>query len=206
VQVHQRQHLGHLGALAAPGRHDGRAEAATLARPRVDPAIVDPVRLDLDPARGGGDGAGLGVAVAHDQAMALVVELAGQRFDVAGYLRFEACGEHPSGTLPDDLVQPGAHVRVGVVIGDYCQCGRRSGHPEPAGPGGRVQGVVHGDGSARPRRYWAAVVPKSGGHAGPSASVPEHERECPIRSRVSHLPGVLGQSLAEGAVGVRGRP
>lgn len=122
VEVHERQHLGHLGTLAAPRRDDGRAEPAALAGARVDPAIVDPWHLDLDGPGGGGDGAGLGMPVAHDQSVAVLVELADQGLDVAGGLGFDGGGQHPPGALPDDLIQRGSGiVRSGAVFGDYCQ-------------------------------------------------------------------------------------
>jgi hypothetical protein len=87
----------------------------------VDPAVVDPWCLDLDGAGRGGDGAGLGMAVAHHEAVTRLVQLAGQRLHVAGGLGFDGGGQHPPGTLPNDLIQPGGHLRQGVVIGDYCQ-------------------------------------------------------------------------------------
>jgi hypothetical protein len=122
VQVHQRQHLGHLRALATPRRHDGRAEPAPLAGLGVDPAVVDSGRLDFDLASGGDDGAGLGVAIANDQAVAVLVELPGQGLDVAGGLHLDCGDQHPPGALADDLVQSrGGFFRSGVVIGDYCQ-------------------------------------------------------------------------------------
>jgi hypothetical protein len=122
VQVHERKDLGDLGALAAPRRHDGRAEAASLAGLGVDSAVVDPRRLDLDAASRGGDGAWLGVAVSHDQAVTVLVELAGECIDVAGDLSFQGGEEHPPGSFPDDLIERGGGlVRSSVVVGDYCQ-------------------------------------------------------------------------------------
>jgi hypothetical protein len=51
VQVQQRQDLGDLGAAAAPGRQDHRAEPDPLASHRVDPAIVHPhARTGIAPA------------------------------------------------------------------------------------------------------------------------------------------------------------
>ena len=56
-----------LGLLRHHGGTMAERNRQSLAGVGVDPAVVDPRRLDLDPARGGGDGAGLGVAVAHHQ-------------------------------------------------------------------------------------------------------------------------------------------
>ena len=67
----------------------------------VDPAVVNPRRLDLDGAGRGGDGAGLGMAVAHDQPVPRLVELAGQRLDVSGRLGLDSGGQHPARSLTD---------------------------------------------------------------------------------------------------------
>ena len=61
--------------------HGGRIELRNRHRSPVvvDPLVVDPRRGHLDPARRRGDRARLGVAVAHHQPPAPLVELAGQR-------------------------------------------------------------------------------------------------------------------------------
>ena len=75
VQVQQRQHLSHLGALAAPRRQDHRAEPDPLAGHRVDPAVVHPRRAHRDRPGRGGHLALACVAVAHHQPPATLVPL-----------------------------------------------------------------------------------------------------------------------------------
>lgn len=59
------------------------------------------------------------MTVAHDEAVTVLVDLAGERVDVAGDLGFEGGDEHPPGAFPDDLIERrGGIVRSGVVIGD----------------------------------------------------------------------------------------
>ncbi len=88
VQVHQRQHLGHLGRLAGPRRQDRAAEAHLLAGLLVDPAVVDPRRPDLDRPGAGDQRPRLGVSVAHNQAMPVFVDLVRHARDVAVDLGF----------------------------------------------------------------------------------------------------------------------
>jgi hypothetical protein len=62
------------------------------------------------------------VAVAHDQAVAVLVELPSQGLDVPGRLHLDCGDQHPPGAVANDLVQPGSGIlRSGVIIGDYCQ-------------------------------------------------------------------------------------
>jgi hypothetical protein len=123
--------------------------------------------LDFDPAGGCGDGARLGVAVAHEQAVTVLVELAGQGLDVAGNLGFQGGDQHPPGSLPDDLVQPGSgFFRSGVVIGDYCQ--HRRSFP-PASHRRRVSRLVNEEGTPRPRTGGRST---GSGHNSASATAP----------------------------------
>lgn len=104
MQVQQRQYLGDLRGLAAPCRQNHRREPLPLAGGRVDASVVDPRRADLDRAGGGQDLACLGVAVAHDQPPAAVVELIGVPGNVGGDLGLQRRGEHPPRTVVDDLI------------------------------------------------------------------------------------------------------
>jgi hypothetical protein len=132
VQVHQRQDLGHLGALAGPRRQDRRPEPAPLPG-LVHALVVHPGSRHVDPTGGGGDGSRLSMAVAHHQSPAPFVSLVGQPSDVGVHLGLEGGGEHPPGTVEDDLVERRAHLRPGVVIGHYSQHRRPflTGAPTP---------------------------------------------------------------------------
>jgi hypothetical protein len=85
----------------------------------VHPLVVHPRSLDLDGSCGGRDGAGLGVAVAHHQATAVVVTLIGKAGEVGIHLRLQRHGQHPSGSFPDDLIE--AEIRPRVVVKQYSQ-------------------------------------------------------------------------------------
>jgi hypothetical protein len=99
VQVQQRQHLGHLGALAAPGRQDHRAKADPLAGDQVGAAVVHPWRAHLHPTSGGQHLALAGVAVADHQPPAMLVPLGGVRGQVGVDLGLQRGGQHPTGAL-----------------------------------------------------------------------------------------------------------
>jgi hypothetical protein len=133
VQVHERQHLRDLRRLASPGRQDRRAEPASLTG-LIDALVVDPRRLHFDAARGRGDRAGLGVAVADHQAPASLVQLTRQTGDVVVGLDLERGSQHPPGALQNDLIQRRPHLHAGVVIGHYSQHRRSflAGAPTPA--------------------------------------------------------------------------
>jgi hypothetical protein len=104
VQVQQRQHLSDLRGLPCPGRQDRRGEPAALAGVRVDPAVIDPRRHHLHRAGRGEDLTWLVAAVAHHQPPALLVPLAAELGDIGVHLRLQGFGQHPPGTLPNDLV------------------------------------------------------------------------------------------------------
>jgi hypothetical protein len=44
------------------------------------------------------------IAVAHDQAAAVLIPLGGMRRDVGVHLRLQRLGQHPPGALPHDLI------------------------------------------------------------------------------------------------------
>jgi hypothetical protein len=124
MQVQQRQHLGHLRALAAPRRQDNRPKARPLARHRVDPAVIDPGRAYLDRAGRGQDLALAGVTVAHHQPPAMLVPLGRMRGQVGVDLGLQGGGQHPSGAFSGQLVQIGVQRGTRGLVGDYTQhCG-----------------------------------------------------------------------------------
>lgn len=76
--------------------------------------------LYLDVAGTGGDGVGLKVAVANDQAPALLVEVLDQPGDVGVDLRLEGCGQHTLGSV-SDLIERRAHPRAALFVSHYSQ-------------------------------------------------------------------------------------
>ena len=135
MQVQQRQHLGDLGALTAPRRQDHRAEPDPLARHRIDPAVVDPRRLDRDRPGRGQDLALAGVPVAHHQPPTLLVPLGRSGGQVGVDLGLQRGGQHPPGALAGQLVQVGVQLGTRAVVGYYTQhCGVTllAGAPTPA--------------------------------------------------------------------------
>ena len=188
MQVQQRQHFGDLRGLAAPGRQDDRRELASLAGELVDALVVDSRRVDLDHARGGEHLARNGVAVAHHQAMAVLVALVGVRVNVRGDLGLQRCGEHPPRAVSHDVVeQRHALRRVSwrdLGVGNYREHGRtlptrvgarasldswtwtrREGIPPDAHP--QVSSIAR-----RPRRHSPAACCSSWSHL----SDPRHPR------------------------------
>jgi hypothetical protein len=121
MQVHERQYLGHLRTLAAPRRDDRAAEPAALAGVEVGPLVVDPRRLDLDGPGGGRDGAGLGMSVAHDQAVPRLVALVGVRLDVGLHLGLEGGQKHAPGALAHNLVQRRNEVFLRLLVAHYSE-------------------------------------------------------------------------------------
>jgi len=118
MQVQQRQYLGDLRGLAAPGGQDRRAEPLTFAGVGVGAAVVDPWCGHLDRAGAGEDFARLVAAVTHDQAVAVLVELGGEPRDVGVDLGLQGFGEHPPGAIADNLVdQRRRAIRRAGVIG-----------------------------------------------------------------------------------------
>jgi hypothetical protein len=116
MQVQQRQHLGHLGALAAPGRQDHRAEADPFAGDQIGAAVIHPRRPHRDRPRGGQHLALAGMAVADHQPPATLVPLGGVGGEVVVDLGLQGGGQHPPGTLAHQLIQVQAQpvMRPGV--------------------------------------------------------------------------------------------
>jgi hypothetical protein len=117
VQVEQRQHLGDLRGLAAPGRQDRRGEPAAFARLRVGAAVVDPRRDHLDRAGRGQHLAGLVDAVAHHQPAPVLIAFVVELGDVGVDLGLQRFGQHPTGALADDLVDQRHPIGAAGVIG-----------------------------------------------------------------------------------------
>ena len=135
VQVQQRQHLGHLGALAAPRRQDHRPEPRPLAGHRIDAAVIHPRRADPDRPGHGQDLALAGVAIADHQPAATLVPLGGMRGQVGVDLGLQGGGEHPPGALAGQLVQVGVQLGTHRLVSNYTQhCGVTllAGAPTPA--------------------------------------------------------------------------
>jgi hypothetical protein len=112
VQVQQRQHLSHLGTLAAPGRQDHRPEPDPLASLWVDPAVVHPRRPHRDRTRGSGDLALAGVAITHHQPPAILVTLGGVGDEIVIDLGLQGSREHPPGALASQPIQ--VHPQFGL--------------------------------------------------------------------------------------------
>jgi hypothetical protein len=121
MQVQQRQHLGHLGALAAPGRQDHRAEADPFAGDQIGAAVIHPRRRHRDRPRGGQHLALAGIAVADHQPPATLVPLGGVGGEVVVDLGLQGGGQHPPGTLAYQLLQVQAQLVMGLGVGGYTQ-------------------------------------------------------------------------------------
>jgi hypothetical protein len=118
VQAQQRQYLGDLRGLTAPGRQDRRGEPRPLAGVRVDAPVVDPRGDHLDRPGRGEYLAGLVAAVAHHEPTTAGVAFVAELGDVGIHLGLQGLGQHPSGTLPDDLIdQRRRAVPAAGVIG-----------------------------------------------------------------------------------------
>jgi len=100
-----RQHLGDLRRPARVGRQDLRAELLALARHHIDALVVDARRLDRHGARADRQLALTRPAVAHDQPLAVLVELRGEALDVVGDLRFQRRGDHPPRALSSEVIE-----------------------------------------------------------------------------------------------------
>ena len=63
-----------------------------------------------------------------------LVTLAGQPGDVGVHLGLQSGGQHPPGTIEDDLIERRTHLRAGLLIGHYSQHRRSflAGVPTPA--------------------------------------------------------------------------
>ena len=117
MQIHQRQHLGHLRALPTPRGQDLAAEPAPFTRVRVDSLVVHPRRHDLDRA----------VAITLGRVRPLPTTsrqpststssaMTAMTAKVGVPLRFQRRREHPSRTLPADRVQIERQLRAGIII------------------------------------------------------------------------------------------
>ena len=67
--------------------------------PLIGSAIVDPRRLDLELPRAADEGALAGVAVAHHQPPAVLVDFVLMRFDIGGHFGFHGLNEHLARSL-----------------------------------------------------------------------------------------------------------
>jgi hypothetical protein len=121
MQVQQRQHLGHLGALAAPGRQDHRTQADPLTGDQIGAAVIHPRRPHRDRTRGGQHLALAGMAVADHQPPATLVPLGGVGGEVVVDLGLQGGGQHPPGTLAYQLLQVQAQLVMGLGVGGYTQ-------------------------------------------------------------------------------------
>jgi len=83
--------------------------------------VVDPRRADLDPARHRRDRPRDRVPVADHQSAATLVDLLGERLDIAVRFGLERGGEHPTRALPADLVQAPAQLRARGFVSNYLQ-------------------------------------------------------------------------------------
>lgn len=116
MEIEQGEDLADLRALAAPGRQDRRGEPFTLAGGHIDPLVVHARRFDLDRSGARGDVPRLVVAVAHDQAAALVVPLALQLGYIGVDFGLQSGGQHPPRALADNLVDQGAVTSGSVGV------------------------------------------------------------------------------------------
>jgi hypothetical protein len=107
---------GDLRGLAAPGGQDRRGEPGLLNGVGVDTPVIGPRCPRLDRAGRGEDLAGLVRAVAHHQPASVGVALAGEPGDVVVDLRRQGLGEHPAGTLADELVDQRRTIRSAGII------------------------------------------------------------------------------------------
>ena len=121
MQVQQRQHLSHLGALAAPGRQDHRAEPDPLTAHQIRAAVIHPRRPHRDRTRGTHHLALTGMAVADHQPPATLVPLGGMRGEIVVDLGLQGGGQQPPGTLAYQLVQVQAQLVMGLGVGGYPQ-------------------------------------------------------------------------------------
>jgi hypothetical protein len=117
--------------------HGGTITDANCRRPPVSSSVRRSLTrgaLDLDPTRGGGDGAWLCSALAGDEPVAVFASLICEGGDVGVDLRLQGHGQHLARSFTDDLVEPVAHLRAGVVVTQYSQHRRSflAGVPPPA--------------------------------------------------------------------------
>jgi len=101
--------------LRAQAGRNRRGEPFAFAGVRVDTFVVDSRRFDLHRTGCGQHLAGLVVAVAHHQAVAVLIELVGVLGHVGGDLGLQRGGQHLSRPVADDLIQQRATGSVAVV-------------------------------------------------------------------------------------------
>jgi hypothetical protein len=116
MQVQQRQHLGHLGAAPTPSGQDLAVELHPLAGGGVQAAVVHPRADHLDLADPGGEAARRGVPVADHQPVAVLVDQLGVRGQVGLHLGLQRSGQHPAGTLAEQLVQVGGQLGPCLLV------------------------------------------------------------------------------------------
>jgi hypothetical protein len=78
MQVHQREHLGHLRRLPGPRRNDRGPKPTPLPANLIDPTVVHPRRDHLNRPRPGLNAPRFGVPVAHHQPPSHLVDLVNQ--------------------------------------------------------------------------------------------------------------------------------
>jgi hypothetical protein len=147
MQVQQRQHLGHLGALAAPGRQDHRAEADPFAGDQIGAAVIHPRRPHRDRTRGSHHLALAGMAVADHQPPATLVPLGQVRGQVVVDLGLQGGGQHPPGTLAYQLIKVQAQLVMRLGVGGYTQ--HAAFLPRPAFTAPALPGLVIREGTPR---------------------------------------------------------
>ncbi len=131
VQVEQRQYLGDLRRLAAPGRQDRRGEPLAVARRLVDATVVYPGSPYFDWAGCGDHRAGPVVAVADHQAPPTFVGLGCQLGYIMVDFRFKRGGEHATGASrttssikEPDWVEPAAVTTLSTACLPDPRCER----------------------------------------------------------------------------------
>ena len=147
MQVQQRQHLSHLGALAAPGRQDHRAEPDPLTAHQIRAAVIHPRRPHRYRTRGTHHLALTGMAVADHQPPTTLVPLGGMRGEIVVDLGLQGGGQQPPGTLAYQLVQVQAQLVMGLGVGGYPQHGGVRSPPAFTAPA--LPGLVIREGTPR---------------------------------------------------------
>lgn len=123
VEIEQRQHLGDLRGLAAPGRQNRRREPLALARGLIDALVIHARGLHLDHPGRGRDLPRLVIAIAHDQATPGLITLVGQLGYVGVDFGLQGGSEHAPRALTDDVIDQEAGLRCSIGI-HYAQHGR----------------------------------------------------------------------------------
>ena len=168
VQVHQRQHLGHLRADLR--HHGGMIELRNRRRSPVASSTRRSFTRGASTSTGPAPvtiGARLGVTVADHQTLAVLVELVDERRHVGVDLRLQRHGQHPPGALadqshPDPSPTPRA-VRSSATTLNI-------GVPSSPGRQPRQSRVFSEEGTSRPRTvvHPQVLVITRGGQGRPS--------------------------------------